>query len=126
MLQLDYRDTRPLYEQMKDGIRRLLLAGAVLPGEPMLSVGELSSRMAVNPETIGRAYRELEAEGYLRRDADGMIFVSDFTERENAQREKLMKCFDELVQKLSGLAVSEEELVSRVERLMKVAGRGYR
>lgn len=123
MLQLDYRDTRPLYEQMKDGIRRLLLAGAVLPGEPMLSVGELSSRMAVNPETIGRAYRELEAEGYLRRDADGMIFVSDFTERENAQREKLMKCFDELVQKLSGLAVSEEELVSRVERLMKGAGR---
>lgn len=108
---------------MKDGIRRLLLAGAVLPGEPMLSVGELSSRMAVNPETIGRAYRELEAEGYLRRDADGMIFVSDFTERENAQREKLMKCFDELVQKLSGLAVSEEELVSRVERLMKGAGR---
>ena len=123
MLQLDYRDTRPLYEQMKDGIRRLLLAGAVLPGEPMLSVGELSSRMAVNPETIGRAYRELEAEGYLRRDADGMIFVSDFTERENAQREKLMICFDELVQKLSGLAVSEEELVSRVERLMKGAGR---
>ena len=63
MLQLNYRDAKPIYEQIKDGIRKLLLSKAIEPDEKLPSVRELASNLAINPNTISRAYRELESEG---------------------------------------------------------------
>ena len=60
MLTLNYRDTRPIYEQIYDGLRRLMLTGAIAPDEKLPSVRELASELAINPNTIQRAYRELE------------------------------------------------------------------
>ena len=65
MLQLNYRDAKPIYEQIKDGIRHLLLSNAILADEKLPSVRELASNLAINPNTIQRAYRELESEGYI-------------------------------------------------------------
>ena len=63
MLQLNYRDPRPIYEQVKSEFRRLILSGALPRGEKLPSVRELAGSLAINPNTIQRAYRELEAEG---------------------------------------------------------------
>ena len=60
MLQLNYRDAKPIYEQIKDGIRKLLLSKAIEPDEKLPSVRELASSLAINPNTISRAYREVE------------------------------------------------------------------
>ena len=65
MLQLNYRDPRPIYEQIKDGIRTLLVSGALPPDNRLPSVRELAMQLAINPYTIQRAYRELENEGYI-------------------------------------------------------------
>lgn len=65
MIRLNYRDSRPIYEQVKEGIRVLILSGALPEGERLPSVRELSAELAVNPNTIQRAYRELEAEGVV-------------------------------------------------------------
>ena len=65
MLQLNYRDPRPIYEQVKSEFRRLILSGALPRGEKLPSVRELAGSLAINPNTIQRAYRELEAEGYI-------------------------------------------------------------
>ena len=65
LLQLNYRDAKPIYEQIKDGIRHLLLSNAILADEKLPSVRELASNLAINPNTIQRAYRELESEGYI-------------------------------------------------------------
>ena len=65
MLTLDYRDARPIYEQVKDGLRRLMVSGAIREGEKLPSVRTLASSLAINPNTIQRAYEALEAEGYL-------------------------------------------------------------
>ena len=65
MIQLNYRDARPIYEQIKDGLRHLMVTGAVQAGEQLPSVRALASSLAINPNTIQRAYEALEREGYL-------------------------------------------------------------
>lgn len=61
MLTINYRDPRPIYEQVRDSLRNLILTGAIAPDEKLPSVRELAASLAINPNTIQRAYRELEA-----------------------------------------------------------------
>lgn len=65
MVTINYRDGRPIYEQVKDDLRRLVVTGAMQPGEKLPSVRELAVSLAINPNTIQRAYHELESEGYI-------------------------------------------------------------
>ena len=63
MIHLDYRDSRPIYEQVKDGLRRLMVTGVLASGDKLPSVRAMASQLSINPNTIQRAYAELEAEG---------------------------------------------------------------
>ena len=65
MIHLDYRDGRPIYQQVLDGFRDQIRAGIVGEGERMPSVRELAGLLAINPNTIQRAYRELESDGFI-------------------------------------------------------------
>ena len=65
MLNLDFRDSRPIYEQVKDGLRKLMVSGVIQEGEKLPSVRTMASSLAINPNTIQRAYDALESEGYL-------------------------------------------------------------
>ncbi len=65
MISLNYRDTRPIYEQVRDGIRQLILTGAIATDEKLPSVREMATELSINPNTIQRAYRELEREGVI-------------------------------------------------------------
>ena len=65
MLTLNYRDSRPIYEQIKDGLRRMIVTGAMAQDEKLPSVRALATQLSINPNTIQRAYNELEAEGYI-------------------------------------------------------------
>ena len=79
MLSLDYRDARPIYEQVRDGLRRLVVTGALAQGEKLPSVRSMASTLAINPNTIQRAYEALEAEGYLYSVPGKGSFVSENT-----------------------------------------------
>ena len=69
MVKIDYRDGRPIYEQVADGIEELALRGA-LPAETQLpSVRQFAMELSINPNTIQRAYGELERRGVIRREA---------------------------------------------------------
>lgn len=76
MIVLDYRDSRPLYQQVKDSLRRMMLTGLLEPDEKLPSVRFLATQLAINPNTIQRAYAELEAEGYIYSVAGRGSFVS--------------------------------------------------
>ena len=54
MLNLDYRDARPIYEQVKDGLRRLMVTGVIHEGEKLPSVRSMAGTLAINPNTIQR------------------------------------------------------------------------
>ena len=76
MLTLNYRDSRPIYEQIKDGLRRMIVTGAMKQDEKLPSVRSLATQLSINPNTIQRAYNELEAEGYIYSVAGKGSFVS--------------------------------------------------
>ena len=76
MLTLNYRDSRPIYEQIKDGLRRMIVTGAMAQDEKLPSVRALATQLSINPNTIQRAYNELEAEGYIYSVAGKGSFVS--------------------------------------------------
>ena len=66
MIQLNYRDTRPIYEQIVGSIRSQIAAGILRSGDKLPSVRELAGQLSINPNTIQRAYRELEAKGVIQ------------------------------------------------------------
>ena len=91
MIQLNYRDSRPIYEQVRDGLRRLVVSGAIAPGDKLPSVRQMAASLAINPNTIQRAYEALEAEGYLSTQAGKGCFASSRSEVNAARRTKLLE-----------------------------------
>jgi len=65
MFQLDYGDPRPVYEQIKDRMKTLITRGILTTHQQLPSVREMASNLTLNPNTIQKAYRDLEAEGYI-------------------------------------------------------------
>lgn len=65
MLRIDPRSSTPIYEQIELGIKELILKGALKMGEKLPSVRELASILMINPNTISKAYGELEREGII-------------------------------------------------------------
>ena len=114
MFSLNYRDARPIYEQVKDGLRHLVVTGAIAPGEQFPSVRSLAASLAINPNTIQRAYEALEAEGYLITQAGKGCFASSRSEVNAARRTKLLEQFDAAVGELLFLGMTTEELKLRV------------
>jgi GntR family transcriptional regulator len=66
MIQVDLKSRRPIYEQVSEGFKRLIATGVLPEGEKIPSVRELASSLAVNPNTVQKAYRELESQGFIR------------------------------------------------------------
>ena len=115
MLQLNYRDAKPIYEQIKEGLRKLVVSGAISAGEKLPSVRELASQLAINPNTIQRAYRELENEGYIYTLVGKGTFVAENGNIDNAREKELLREFDELVTELLYLKVPKEKLKEQVD-----------
>jgi len=115
LVQLNYRDAKPIYEQIKDGLRKLVVSKALSAGEKLPSVRELASQLAINPNTIQRAYRELENEGYIYTLVGKGTFVAENGNLDNTREKELLQEFDELVTELLYLKVPKEKLKERID-----------
>ena len=102
MISLNYRDSRPIYEQLKENLRRLILSGAIAENEKLPSVRELAAQLAINPNTIQRSYRELEQEGFIYSVPGKGSFAAMLSgvnqSRRQELREKLVAIWIELLQ----------------------------
>ena len=117
MLHLDYRDARPIYEQVQDGLRRLLVSGAIQEGEKLPSVRAMASQLAINPNTIQRAYEALESEGYVYSVPGKGSFAAPNTGVDEGRKNELLQTFDQTAGELLFLGVSGQELWARVRAL---------
>ena len=115
MLHLDYRDGRPIYEQVQDGLRKLMVTGVLREGEKLPSVRALAGQLAINPNTIQRAYEALEREGYVYSIGGKGSFVAPRKDVDTGRQEDLLKQLDNCVRELLFLGVSREELLKRIE-----------
>lgn len=119
MIQLNYRDSKPIYEQIKDGLRRLVVSGAVKTGEKLPSVRELATSLSINPNTIQKAYRELEQEGYIYTIAGKGSYAAERADVALGRNKDLMRQFDEIVKELLYLYEDKDILIRRIEELAK-------
>ena len=117
MLNLDYRDARPIYEQVKDGLRRLMVTGVIQEGEKLPSVRTMASSLAINPNTIQRAYEALEAEGYLCSVPGKGSFAAPHTGVDQGRKKELLQVFDQTAAELLFLDVDGEALWARIRAM---------
>ena len=111
MIRLDYRDARPIYEQVKDGLRRLMVTGVLAPGEKLPSVRSLAMDLAINPNTIQRAYMQLEQEGLIYPVKGTGNFIADSEEVRKLSKASYTKELKAMIQKGKAMGMNEEELI---------------
>ncbi len=117
MLNLDYRDARPIYEQVRDGLRRLMVSGIIQEGEQLPTVRAMATSLAINPNTIQRAYELLEAEGYVSSVPGKGSFAAPHHQVDSARRDGLLRVFDDTATELFFLGLSADALSQRLSKL---------
>ena len=116
MVQLDYRDVRPIYTQIIDSLKEQITAGILQTGDKLPSVRELAAQLAINPNTIQRSYRALETEGWIVTVPGKGCFVSANGNCQEQERKRLLNVFDETCAALLSLGLTPQELSARIRK----------
>lgn len=118
MIQLDFSDHRPLYEQIKEKLKELIISGALGENEKIPSVRELASSLAINPNTIQKAYKDLENEGYIySRRASGSFVMPRSAVAENTEQSELFERFDTIIKEMMFCGISRTEAEHRMKNV---------
>ena len=123
MILLDYKDRRPIYEQVVSKLEELMLLGVMKENESLPSVRSLAMELSINPNTIQRAYVELERQGYIYTVKGKGSFVADNTAmKENRKKEVLLQV-SEMIDEAIRVGIPGEEIKNMVEIQYKAAER---
>lgn len=124
MIQLDWGDSRPLYEQIKEKFKTLIMTGALKEQDKIPSVRELASSLAINPNTIQRAYRELEEEGYIVSIRAKGSFVAKRSEVLVHNQDAIYKNLRDAVSQLFYQGESLEDVTKEIHKVYETMKRG--
>ena len=116
MVHLDYRDARPIYTQIVDGFREQISAGILQVGDKLPSVRELAAELTINPNTIQRAYRELENQGWVASVPGKGCFVCGVPAGARTEAQTLLSQFDKTAARLLSLGITRQELLERLSQ----------
>ena len=115
MIRLNYRDSRPIYEQIRDGLRKLIVTGALAADEKLPSVRALAAQLAINPNTIQRAYTELEQEGVIYSIPGKGSFAAGDVEAGSRRKKELEAQLREVLRELKYLGAERLELEALIK-----------
>ena len=114
LLHLDYRDSRPIYVQIMDALRQQIASGVLRQEEKLPSVRELAASLSINPNTIQRAYRQLEMEGWIATVPGKGCFVCGIPEGNPQEELRLLRQFDDAARNLLRRGYTRQELAQRI------------
>ncbi|UHA74921.1 GntR family transcriptional regulator [Paenibacillus sp. 481] len=126
MIRIQERSATPIYEQIVEQMKELIAKGAMKPGEKVPSVRELSSGLVVNPNTVSKAYQELERQGVFITLRGKGTFISESFSPGMAE-ERLIKMKEEmqrLAVEAKHLGLQEEEFLKMMKQVCKVLWEG--
>ena len=117
MFQIDLKSRKPIYEQVVDNFRRLITSGVLKPGERAPSVRDMAKALTCNPNTIQKAFRELETRGYFYTVPGQGSFISEPpAEGVEAKKELLFRELEERLRELEFLGVSRKAVAEKLFR----------
>lgn len=124
MILLDYKDSRPIYEQVVEKLQELMLLGILEEDSQMPSVRSLATELAINPNTIQRAYGELERGGFIYMVKGRGSFVGSIKRLREAKRGELAKRLGAMAKEAIGLDLSREVFVQMADQEYEKASSG--
>ncbi len=120
MFTLNYGDRRPLYAQITEKFRELILTGAMREGDKFPSVRELAASLAINPNTIQKAYKELENAGFLLSiPAKGSFVAPVKRVPDPAKIQELLQKLRSLARELKFAGAEREAVLAEIENIYK-------
>lgn len=111
MIHLDYKDSRPIYEQVAERLKELMLLGVLEEDTQMPSVRSLATELSINPNTIQRAYAELERSGLTYSVKGRGSFVGSIKKLREQKRLELEGKIAALAAEARSLGMDREEFV---------------
>ena len=120
MITLDFRDSRPVYEQICEKIKNLIVSGVIKSGDKIMSVRDMAAALTINPNTIVKAYKQLEQEGYIYSIQGRGYFVAEKSfARSSTKIETLTENTKTALKELCFLGVKKEEISKIIEDIWK-------
>ena len=123
MIILDYRDRRPIYEQVISRFQELMLTGALEKDSQLPSVRSLAMELSINPNTIQRAYVELERQGYIYTVKGKGSFVADNTVMKEKRKKEVLLQVSDMIDEAIRVGIPGDEIKNMVEIQYKAAKR---
>ena len=122
MFELDLRSRAPIYEQLVNKIIELIISNILKPDEQLPSVRILSSELTINPNTIQKAYRELEYRGYIYSlPGKGSFVKSAVSENNSARLQSLENELSRIIAEMLYLGMHPDEILTRTKNLLSKA-----
>ena len=116
MFQLNYRDARPIYLQIVENYKLQIRSGILENGEKLPSVRELATQLAINPNTIARAYRELEMGGWIATVPGKGCFICGVPGEMTQEQQQLLAEFDRVAAALAAAGIPADTLITRLQQ----------
>lgn len=121
MILFDYRDKRPIYEQIVEKLEKMIISGGMEPLTRMPSVRSLAMELSVNPNTIQRAYTQLEQDGYLYTVSGRGSYVTAENEWRENKQSKVLKEWQDITRQAKEAGVAEERLAEYLHQIYEEA-----
>ena len=120
-IHLSQKDVRPLYEQIVDQVKGLIMDGTLSAGENLPSIRQLAQQLLTSVITVRRAYDELEHQGYIYTRPGLGTFVSEISEGDLARmrQEQAIELLSTAIQKCRVLGLGKEEIEDVIENLLE-------
>ncbi len=115
LITIDSADTRPIYVQIMDEVRRALVVGTLAADDPLPSVRQLAVQLRVNPNTVAQAYRELERDGVVHVKRGQGTYVSDFSVDGKQRRAMAREVASRALRDAHRSGVNADDLVKAIQ-----------
>ena len=123
LIELDYKDPRPIYEQVTEKLEGMILVGVLQEDSQLPSVRNMAVALSINPNTIQRAYTELERRGYIYSVKGKGSFVADSTRLRKLRQEEACGRLREASREAAALGVPRERILREAEAGAQSAGK---
>ena len=116
---IDYRDSRAIYEQISSYFKKMILRGVLREDEQMPSVRSLAMDLSTNPNTVQKAYRSLEQDGFIYTVKGRGSFICNTADLIRKRREELVSGFSHLISESRSLELDCDELYNEAKNSAK-------
>ncbi|MGN1139097.1 MAG: GntR family transcriptional regulator [Ruminococcus sp.] len=116
MFTLDFSSRKPIYEQVYSNVVRLVSMGVLKPGEKLPPVRTLATQLSVNPNTVAKAYRELESDGYICSAVGRGSFISEDLTAQDAEKSIVLNNLENQIKTAISFGVTKEEITEITDR----------